>query len=192
VQNASSVKLAFSSLAQAVTDWRKYIWPGVRRDALRPWLRKQFASQGIQGSHGKWAALSPVYAAWKSKRYPGKPILQASGAMMKDLLSEINEGETTARSMLYGTRIPYALYHQTGTKTKTGKRKMPARRIFDPEMSDAPGTMKGLIKMSVARGVTNYARRLGFALGATDASSAALLGRQTMRDRTSISIAEGL
>ena len=190
VKNADKVSFAFGSLASAITNWDKYIWPGVRKDALRPWLKKQFNSEGAQGAHGKWVPLSSAYAKRKAKVYPGKKILQASGAMMDDLLSDSNEGETTKRTMLYGTKIKYALYHQTGTKTKGGKPKMQARRIFDPEEGDGPGTMRKMILTSIARSVSNYARKYGFALGATDPESAALLGRKTMRE--SMSVSEGM
>ena len=183
VKNANKVKFAFGSLASAVQDWRKYIWPGVRRDAIRPWLRKQFQNQG-QGAHGRWAPLSSSYARRKAKLYPGTKILHAAGTMEEDLLSDSNDGETTPRTMLYGTKIPYALYHQTGTKfkkgPKAGQRKMVARRIFDPEPNDAPGTMRQMFRLSVARGVSNYARRLGFAMGATDAETASILGKKAM------------
>jgi phage gpG-like protein len=194
VQNANKVSLAFGSLASAVNDWQQFIWPGIRRDAIRPWLRKQFALEGAQGAHGRWQALSPGYAARKAKLYPGKKILEATGALKDDLLSEMNEGETSPRMMLYGTKIPYGIYHQTGTK-RGGKQRMVARRIFDPEMSDQPGTFKGLIKMSVARSVSGYARQLGFFLGATDPTMAAVIGRRAMMSRgsdTSFPVSEGL
>jgi phage gpG-like protein len=194
VKNADRVSFAFGSLASAINNWDKYIWPGVRKDAIRPWLRKQFNAEGAQGAHGKWAALSTTYAKRKATLYPGKKILQASGAMMDDLLSESNEGETTEKTMLYGTKIPYAIYHQDGTKyrkgAKIGKQKMVARRIFDPEEGDGPGTMRKMILTSIARSVTIYARKYGFAMGATDPESAALLGRKTMRD--SMSVSEGM
>ena len=184
VKNANKVKFAFGSLASAVQDWRKYIWPGVRKNAIRPWLKKQFDSEGAQGAHGKWAALSSSYARFKKVNYPTAKLLTASGLMKRTLLRESNEGETTPRTMLYGTKIPYALYHQTGTKfkkgPKAGQRKMVARRIFDPEPNDAPGTMRRMIHVSVARGVSNYARRLGFAMGATDAETASILGKKAM------------
>ena len=57
---------------------------------------------------------------------------------------------------------------------------MVARRIFDPEPNDAPGTMRQMFRLSVARGVSNYARRLGFAMGATDAETASILGKKAM------------
>lgn len=175
VVNANKVQFAFGGLASHVGDWRKSIWPNVRSKALRPWLRKQFRTQGAQGEHGQWKGLKSPYSERKARLFPGKPILQASGKMMKDLLSESNDGETTAMTMMYGTDIKYALYHQTGT------RKMAARRIFDPEYADSKGTMKRLIRVAVARAVANYARSVGFAMGATDAKGAAKLGRATLR-----------
>jgi phage gpG-like protein len=179
VVNANKVSFAFGSLASAVQDWRKYIWPGIRKDAIRPWLRKQFESQG-RGAHGRWPALSSSYARRKALLYPNKKILEASGDLKNDLLSDANEGETTPRTMLYGTKIKYAIYHQTGAKFRKRRGSLPARRIFDPEPNDAPGTMKQMIRVSVARSVSNYARRLGFAIGATDAETASILGRKAM------------
>ncbi len=175
IVNAKQVRFAFGGMAAAVKDWRKYIWPGVTKDALRPWLKKQFEEQG-HGDHGRWKELSGPYATRKARRYPGEKILSASGKMKRDLLSESNRGEMTARTLLYGTNIKYAIYHQTGTK------KMPARRIFDPEESDAPGTMKRMIRVSVARSVTNYARKRGFAIegSGTDAATAVRSGRGAM------------
>lgn len=62
-----------------------------------------------------WAKLSPGYAAWKDKKYPGQPILRATGKM-----------EDTAKIVPYRTGFNvnttrYGAYHQFGT------RKMPAR-----------------------------------------------------------------
>ena len=183
--NARDVSFAFRGVAASVGDWRTSIWPLVRSEAIRPWLRRQFASQGTMSAHGRWAALSPQYAKWKAKHYPGKPILEATGTMKNDLLSESNEGVTTAQSMLYGTTIPYALYHQTGTKTAGGKLKMPARRIFDPE-SEAlvPGSMPFLIRLAVARGVARAAKSpWGFEIGGEPAGS---------RSGAGIPVSEGL
>ena len=181
VPNSNRVALEFAGLAKAVQDWRKYIWPGVVRDAIRPWLAKQFRTQGAAGAHGKWAALDPIYAAAKQRRWGKKPILEASGAMKNDLLSPSNTGKMTERTLLYGTQVRYAIFHQKGTK------KMAARRIFDPEASDGPGTLKRMIRVSVARSVANYARRRGFAIAGeqgldVSAAEAGLLGRRAMSE----------
>src|SRR5512132_1125407 len=43
---------------------------------------KNFSSQGSELGE-PWQALSPKYAAWKAKRYPGKGILERTGEMRK-------------------------------------------------------------------------------------------------------------
>lgn len=67
-------------LALFLTDLRPF-WPEVARLA-RSWWKRQFDTQGTFGGH-PWAALSPTYAQWKARVYPGKPILQATGAMKR-------------------------------------------------------------------------------------------------------------
>jgi len=41
--------------------------------------RRLFAREGRTKEHGKWEALSPRYAAWKKKHYPGMPRLVLTG-----------------------------------------------------------------------------------------------------------------
>lgn len=62
-----------------------------------------------------WQKLSADYAAWKDKKYPGQPILRATGRM-----------QDTAKIQPYQTGFkvastPYGRYQQFGTS------KMPAR-----------------------------------------------------------------
>lgn len=45
-----------------------------------------FASHGASGKSGAWPALSPKYAAWKARVFPGRPIMRATGAMMQSLV----------------------------------------------------------------------------------------------------------
>jgi len=173
VANAEQIRFAFGGLASAVRDWRPHIWPAVRDHAVRPWLEEQFAKEG-HGEHGAWPPLSEKYAAQKERKYPGKPILEASGRMKDELLSKDNKGEMTPQTFSYGSQeVGYSIWHQTGTK------KMPARRIFDPEIEDERGTMKQMIRSAVAFGLTNHARALGFAVmgGEVSAADAARIGR---------------
>jgi len=75
---------------------------------------RQFASEGAYGSGG-WPALSPDYAAWKSHHYPGKPILERTGALKRDLTQRPFGVEVLEPgSMAVGTDISYAAYHQAG------------------------------------------------------------------------------
>lgn len=81
-----------------------------------------------RGFPARWAPLSPEYAAWKAKHYPGKPILVRSGAMKAGF-----SWEAKKRSMRVINRVragqgrgstPRWVYHQDGTAT------MPARRML--------------------------------------------------------------
>lgn len=84
--------------------------------------RRQFDSEGAYGSGG-WAALSPAYAAWKARAYPGKPILERTGALRESLtVRPFGVEAIEARAMAVGSGIDYGRFHQAGTGT------MPRRR----------------------------------------------------------------
>lgn len=88
--------------------------------------RRQFQSEG--GRAKSWSALSPEYAAAKAVTYPGQPILQASGALMRSLTSQTDEHaiyDARPDGVTLGTSDPKAVYHQEGT------RRMPARPPID-------------------------------------------------------------
>ena len=83
-----------------------------------------FRSSG--GLHGGWMPLSPRYAAWKSLRYPGAPILTLTGRLRATMTQRpLGVERITSRSMEIGTDVPYAKYHQQGT------RRMPQRKIIN-------------------------------------------------------------
>lgn len=87
------------------------------------WMGERMDSEG----RGSWEPLSPSYAAAKAARYPGKPILQASGAMYDGLTadrSKYSVHRITVDSGEWGTDAPYARYHQDGTG------RMPQREII--------------------------------------------------------------
>lgn len=75
---------------------------------------RQFSSEGAYGSGG-WTPLSPVYAAWKARNYPGKRILQRTGALVESLTRRPFGIEVlTRKSMTIGSGIDYGKYHQRG------------------------------------------------------------------------------
>ncbi len=89
---------------------------------------KQFDAEG-GGPGGAWSPLSPTYAEWKAKRYPGAPILEATGrlrAALTESMSPFAEREYSDTDFAFGTRnVPYASFHQVGTD------RMVARPFFD-------------------------------------------------------------
>jgi len=93
--------------------------------------RRQFDSEGSYGS-GRWAPLSPTYADWKERNFPGQPILQRSRRLMSSLIGVTSDTvkETSPMSFRIGTSVPYAIYHQEGTG------RMPMRKVIDLTESD--------------------------------------------------------
>ena len=89
---------------------------------------RQFDEEG-GGPHGGWAELSEAYAAWKAQNFPGKPILERTGALREGLTaasSAFGVRDWSASTFNFGTvGVPYASFHQSGTT------RMPARPPFD-------------------------------------------------------------
>ena len=112
----------------------------------------RFAAQGPG-----WAALSPEYAAWKAAHYPGKPILQRTGALLGSLTGGAGFiREITDEAMTLGTRVGYARFHQRGTG------RMPKREVIRLQPEDRLRWAKIMQKHLVAE-----ARRAGLMAEAT-------------------------
>lgn len=90
---------------------------------LQQYTESYLAAEGAHEGNPRFAPLSPRYARYKAKRYPNAPILTRSGRMRQSLAGITTDSiaDITPDTLTYGTRVPYALYHQTGT------RKMPKR-----------------------------------------------------------------
>ena len=74
----------------------------------------QFATRGARMGT-KWAPLSPNYAPIKERKYPGMPLMVATGDLRSSLAARpFGIDEVTSKGMVVGTGVPYAKYHQTG------------------------------------------------------------------------------
>ncbi len=97
----------------------------IGQTVLAPFFEKRFAASGPG-----WAALSPAYAAIKQASHPGQPILVASGKMRKAFTApsafKVTENSITMDAF---QNVPYARYHQTGTKH------MPKRQIIPSDLA---------------------------------------------------------
>ena len=84
-----------------------------------------FASQG----RGGWPQLSPAYARWKERNFPGKGILDLTGAYISaatQVGAPHNVITTTENSLTYGVEgLDYPVFHESGTD------RLPARPVFD-------------------------------------------------------------
>jgi phage gpG-like protein len=91
--------------------------------ALQDYIARRITSGGTLHNLPPFAPLSPRYARYKAKRYPGAPILVRTGRLFRSLTANTDDtiADIQPDHLTFGTRVPYALYHQLGT------RKMPAR-----------------------------------------------------------------
>lgn len=84
---------------------------------LRRATTEQFATQGGR-SGSVWQPLTDRYARWKSRRYPGQPILRASDGLFRSLVEQTSDSiaEIAPQSLTYGTRRFYGRFHQRGDR----------------------------------------------------------------------------
>lgn len=111
----------FQRFAEDVKDVRP-AWPAVL-NTLRQLEGQQFASEGAEGGTA-WAPLSPKYAAWKARKFPGRRVLVLTGDLRESLTYETGYSiaDMQPLSLVFGTAVPYAIFHQRGTS------RMPARK----------------------------------------------------------------
>ena len=102
-------------------------WEEMARDFMGV-EAQQFGSGGMFS--GGWSPLSPRYAAWKAKNYPGQPIMVLTGAL-RDQLTKRPFGieQIGPLDMVIGSDLDYGGYHQRGDDP------MPQRRVV--ELDDA-------------------------------------------------------
>jgi phage gpG-like protein len=119
---------------------------------LRRVVVGQFATEGAkQGT--PWRPLSARYKQWKAVKYPGQPILRASDRMFRSLLGSHPDAivDVQPQRFTYGTKTPYARYHQRGT------RKMSKREILVVTDND-----RREVKAIMRRHLENQAALSGF------------------------------
>jgi len=174
--------------SDGVADYRP-IWPMVEEEFYAE-IKLQFRSEGEEGGD-KWAELTPEYAGWKEIHYPGAPILQRTGDLVKSLTSSTDANAVLVearKTLTLGSRLEYARYHQTGTRNKDGSPRMAARpeiqltevfkrksmnhiHTYLVQIASQSGFRQGLGPLDVSR-LSGWARQAGIA-----GSSGGELGR---------------
>lgn len=96
-------------------------------EQLEPVIYGRFGRWLSAEGEGTWQPLSPGYAAWKAKKYPGRRIMVQTGALAESLTDrngQFSVRRVDRRGGEWGTRVPYAQFHDKGTK------RAPKRRII--------------------------------------------------------------
>jgi len=116
VTGESALEAAFTSLSRHIRDLRPEIWPLISAQFDRL-LVEHFDTGGGSGASGPWAPLSPAYGAWKSKHYPGEPILHLTGNLRRSLTGSFNPNAhylALPDLLERGSSVSYAGLHQAG------------------------------------------------------------------------------
>lgn len=127
VKGVNRVNLRLAKMAERATDFGP-VFRWAQRE-LEKANRDNFRSRGASSGH-PWMPLDDEYARWKLAHHGPKPPLVIDGRLFKEvtfLRGPPNSiGKLTAT---FGTDLPYAKFHQAGT------RDMPARKIiFVPKL----------------------------------------------------------
>jgi len=177
VPNIDGFRIRMRGLPPLLKDLTK-VWPGACGPLLNM-VMMMYSSQGSSGAHGRWDDLDQDYAKRKAKKYPGRPVMKASGKSFTALMSP-EAFHFEARRMTYGVgpEFGYLAYQQTGYRSRLGTVKrvaralgfrrwyagsiglarVPARRIFDPVDRNRQAIQRGL-----GRELTKVLRAAGYA-----------------------------
>lgn len=154
VAGETQMDKGIARFAEGLSDYRP-IWPLVYANFLAE-AKAQFASEGESGGE-HWAPLSPEYARWKEAHYPGKPILERTGDLMRSLTEKDAPHavfQSEPRKLTMGSDLIYALFHQTGTSKMSARKEVQLTKNFKRE------TMRDIQDFMVER-----ATELGFRTG---------------------------
>jgi phage gpG-like protein len=154
--------------SDGVTDYRP-IWPSIEDDFYAQ-VKDQFKTEGAAGGE-KWQELSPEYAGWKAVNFPGKPILQRSGDLMKSLTSGSDPNaikREERKTLTLGSSVPYAIYHQSPAPRKV----LPRR----PEIMLTEPFKRGVMRIMQTY-LVQMATASGFRHGLTPLETSSIMGR---------------
>lgn len=126
-------------------------------DNLREMIAQQFSTQGAAGGT-PWAPLAP--STLRKTRGPRAGILYSTGALLGSLVDASAPGhveETDGRELLFGSELPYAIFHQTGAGIGFGQPQLPTSPRKEHQRAGAARSsrralpMRPLIVVSDAR-----------------------------------------
>ena len=103
--------------------------------------RENFRTQGA-ASGFPWKPLEPQYASWKIENYGANGVLVRSGDLERSLTMNSGRGavrDIGARTAEFGTKLPYAKFHQSGTSNMAQRKPLFLPRLMADRTADAVG-----------------------------------------------------
>ena len=138
-----------SRFGENITDLRPF-WTVLIAD-LRKIEKEQFSSEGSRSR--AWLPLSYKYFKWKMRKFPGTKTLERTGRLRDSLIGKTADSivEVAKLEMRFGTSVPYAGRHQTGSIASASRGRLPRRRPIDINEGDRRRWMKLLQRFAVAQ-----------------------------------------
>jgi len=116
LQNDAKFRAAIKKAVDQVDDLR-FAFNEISRD----WLRSNKAQFTLKGS-GLYPPLSAKYAERKAKRFPGAPILVATGRLRDSVTQRAHPDniiQVGKQTLVMGTKTPYGIFHQSDRPRRT-------------------------------------------------------------------------
>ncbi len=115
----SRLIMRLDGLSRKVEDLRPF-WRQVV-SMLWAYEREVFSRRGAYDGLTAWAQLRRSYWVRKAKTHPGAGILIRSGRLLRSLTGgPENIAIAEPQALIFGTRVPYAIYHQFGYTARDG------------------------------------------------------------------------
>jgi len=156
---------AFVNLRRELMDWSP-AFEIIAEDILTPFMSEQFVDQGTPGGM-TWQQLAP--STIQARGGSDYPILINTGFLLRSFTEKggHHHQEITPKKLVWGSDVPYSIFHQTGTlkgfqraTVPTGPgtgRGMPMRKILA-----FPDALKHRMASTMRGRITQVARQIGF------------------------------
>jgi hypothetical protein len=110
--NKDSYPRFLANLSERLTDWRTF-WVEYFLPRYTEEVQQNFETEGELV--GGWPDLSPSYAAWKTRHFPGTRILERTRRLRNSLSHGAGSGPDTVLQvrpleLRWGTKVPYSKY----------------------------------------------------------------------------------
>ena len=147
-EDVNLLKLKFDLMLEDMEDLSP-VWEIAREDMMRD-VKDVFETEGASMGE-KWVGLSKATIKdRKRKGFPPYPILYRTGALKNSLLGGSGGIDVVDRwGWEYGTRIPYAIYHQS----RRPRRRLPRRAFLYVSNKFKGDLVKYIHKFIVTGGV---------------------------------------
>ena len=149
IENLDQVRGYLRSINRVNQDLRSFF-----RDKETPELKKQ-ANRAFGEQGPGWAPLTRQSAIQKSKRFPGKGILERTGNLKRSYTSNPFT-RYSRKSMQYASSSHIATYHETGTS------RMPRRSVLESIARQNRQTVGPLLNNWLRAQYRERLRRFGF------------------------------